>query len=87
MEHAAAAVNSDNGLSILRQPEVSALTGLGRIALWRKVKDHTFPAPRKLGLRSIGWIRREVEDWILTRPPTVAVEGTEAAENSASAIG
>ena len=60
--------------NILRRPEVEAKTGLARSTIYLYIEKGTFPAPVKLGLRSVGWIETEVEDWIASRErmqPTV----------------
>ena len=53
---------------ILRIQEVLKLTGLCRTTLWRLVKDHKFPEPRKLGPRAIGWRSSEIHEWIRDLP-------------------
>ena len=49
---------------IIRRPEVSLLTGLGRSALYQRVADGDFPYPIKIGRRAVGWIESEVVLWI-----------------------
>ena len=53
--------------AILRIRDVSALTGLSRISIWRRCKAGTFPAPLQLGgpgSRAVGWRTAEVRAWI-----------------------
>ena len=40
---------------IVRRDEVSKLTGLARATIYKKVSDGSFPAPIRLGARSVGW--------------------------------
>ena len=40
----------------------------GRSTVWRWEKQGQFPRRRKLGGRSIGWLKSEVMEWIATRP-------------------
>ena len=52
---------------ILRLPEVINRTGVPRSTLYAKVAEGEFPAPIKLGQRSVGWSAAEVEAWIDSR--------------------
>jgi prophage regulatory protein len=52
---------------ILRDREVRERVGLSRATIWRKVRNGDFPAPVRLGPQSVGWIEREVGDWIAER--------------------
>ena len=49
---------------IVRRDEVSKLTGLARATIYKKVSDGSFPAPIRLGARSVGWRLSEVVDWL-----------------------
>jgi len=49
---------------ILRQAEVSRVTGLPRTSLDRRVRNGTFPAPLLIGPKSVGWLSSEVQEWI-----------------------
>ncbi len=51
-------------LRILRLPEVKDMTGLSTSTIWRKEKEGSFPKRISLGPRSIGWLLKEVEEWI-----------------------
>ena len=55
---------------IMRTPEVVKITGLSKTTIWRRVRDHEFPAPIRLGglaTRSVGWRESEIENWIDSR--------------------
>ena len=52
---------------IIRRPEVSHRTGLGRSALYAAIQEGSFPRQVKLGPRAVGWREDEVEHWIRTR--------------------
>ena len=54
-------------IQILRRPDVSQRTGLGRSALYAAIKDGRFPKPIKLGPRASGWSAAEVAEWITER--------------------
>jgi len=50
---------------ILRLKQVSAIVGIGRSSIYRKVQEGTFPSPIKLGsARASGWISGDVYEWI-----------------------
>ena len=54
---------------ILRKPEVKRRTGYSDTTLWRKSTDpdDDFPAARRLGQNSIGWLESEIGEWIESR--------------------
>ena len=52
---------------LLRRPEVCALTGLKRSALYQAVEDSRFPRPVKIGERAVAWIEEEVSCWVQAR--------------------
>ena len=52
---------------VLRRPDVSVRTGLGRSTLYAYIEDGRFPRPIKLGPRAVGWLEEEVERWISER--------------------
>lgn len=56
-----------NDLKFLREPQVSALTGLSKSTRWRLEKDGRFPKKRQLSAKSVGWLAPEIEEWIQTR--------------------
>jgi len=49
---------------ILRLPIVLDRTGLSRSTVYLRVTEGRFPRPVSLGARAVGWIEREVEEWI-----------------------
>lgn len=50
--------------SILRLPDVKTRTGLSRSTIYLRVKEGKFPAPISLGVRSVGWIDSEIQQWL-----------------------
>ncbi len=44
----------------LRLDEVQAIIPLSRASIYRRIKDEGFPAPLKMGTRSL-WVRAELE--------------------------
>ena len=51
-------------IRLLKLPQVIEATKLQRSSIYKKVSEHTFPAPIKLGLRSVAWETAAVEKWI-----------------------
>lgn len=49
---------------ILRLPEVIALTGKCRSAIYEEIKAGRFPRQRKISRRSVGWSATEIQDYI-----------------------
>lgn len=54
---------ADNN-SVLRRNQVELRTGLPRSTIYLKVSKGEFPAPIRLGQRSVGWLESEISDWI-----------------------
>jgi prophage regulatory protein len=52
---------------ILRRPEVQALVGLRRSAIYAAIASGTFPRPIRLTERAVGWIESEITTWIESR--------------------
>jgi prophage regulatory protein len=52
---------------ILRKPAVLATIGLKSTWLNEAVKAGNFPKPIRLGSRSVGWRRSEIEAWLKSR--------------------
>lgn len=52
---------------ILRLPEVIKKTGLSRSTIYALMAQHKFPRRVSLGIRCIGWLEGEVDDWIDSR--------------------
>ena len=50
---------------ILRLPEVRSQTGLSRSTIYLRMAEGRFPKPISLGIRSVGWIEQEVNDWVI----------------------
>jgi len=50
--------------TIWRLHTVMARTGLPRSSIYHKMGQDEFPQTVNLGLRSVGWIAAEVEQWI-----------------------
>lgn len=53
---------------VLRVTEVARLLGIGLTTLYRWRAAGTFPAPRQLGERRVGYTRDQIDNWIESRP-------------------
>jgi prophage regulatory protein len=52
---------------ILRLPEVLVTIGLSRSSVYEAIFAGTFSKPVKIGLRAVGWLSSDVDDWISQR--------------------
>lgn len=48
---------------LIRLPDVMIMTGLGKTTIYKLIKASTFPAPIKLGQRSVAWSVDAVDTW------------------------
>jgi prophage regulatory protein len=53
--------------TILRLPAVKASTGLSRSTIYLRVSEGTFPKPVSLGDRAVGWLEKEIQEWLQHR--------------------
>jgi prophage regulatory protein len=54
--------------TLLRMPQVEAICGLKKSAIYLKVKSGEFPEPVYLGAKHVAWRSDDIENWILSRP-------------------
>ena len=66
-------------LAILRRKQVEARTGLKRSTLYAKIASGEFPAPIRLGSRSVGWLESDVTSWLQARIAASRVKSEGAA--------
>jgi len=50
--------------TILRLPAVKARTGLSRSTIYLRISEGNFPRPVQLGLRAVGWLESEIDEWL-----------------------
>jgi prophage regulatory protein len=55
-------------MQLLRTKQVTTMTGLSRMTIYRLELAGQFPARRKLGKNSVGWIDEDLKTWISSRP-------------------
>jgi prophage regulatory protein len=61
-------------LVILRRKQVEAETGLSKTSIYTRIRAKTFPAPVRLGQRSVGWRAGDI-DAFLADPNGYRAEG------------
>ncbi|WP_288493422.1 AlpA family transcriptional regulator [uncultured Pantoea sp.] len=66
-------------VKILRIPALVKKLGIGRSTIYDWMKpgttryDPTFPSKVQLGVKTVGWLESEIDEWILSKtkqPPT-----------------
>jgi prophage regulatory protein len=50
-------------VTLIRLPEVLAITGLKKTSIYQKMEVNRFPAQVPLGARAVGWVKSEVQRW------------------------
>ena len=66
---------------ILNVKQTSKTTGLSPVTIWRKEKAGEFPIRRQLGSRRVGWLTREVDEWIEATPESQITSPNTKAEH------
>jgi prophage regulatory protein len=59
--------SSLDDVTFLRLPGVKEVTGLSKSSLYALIGEKRFPAPIRLGTRTVAWVRSEVRQWALER--------------------
>ncbi len=52
---------------ILRLPSIKEQTGLSRSTIYLRIKNGKFPKPISLGDRAVGWLEKDIDDWLEQR--------------------
>ena len=52
---------------LIRRPEVQAMTGMSRAAIYQKMATGQFPRPVKIGRRAVAWPQSAIDEWIESR--------------------
>lgn len=53
--------------TILRLPQALARTGISRSSVYAFIKAGSFPKPISLGVRAIGFLSSDIDEWIESR--------------------
>ena len=59
-------------MEILNVKDVSLITKLSRVTIWRLKKEGKFPPRIKISQKRIGWRKDEVAKWIESLPRVVS---------------
>ena len=54
-------------LQVLRLPQVCKVTGLCRSMIYQLETEERFPRRIKIGVRAVGWVEGEVQEWLAGR--------------------
>lgn len=54
-------------MKILRLKAVMEMTGLARSTIYKYIAEGQFPKQTKLGVRCVGWLHEEIEEWLICR--------------------
>jgi predicted DNA-binding transcriptional regulator AlpA len=58
----------DHQIQLLSPNKVAELLGISRVTLWRmRQEDDTFPSPYQITERRIGFLKSEIEAWVMSR--------------------
>jgi prophage regulatory protein len=52
---------------IVRMPDVVVMTGMSRPTVYRMMKAGTFPQQIQLSPGAVGWLRTEIEQWVVDK--------------------
>ena len=54
-------------MKVIGLSKVIDVTGLARSTIYKYIAEGVFPRPISLGARRVGWIDKEIDDWILKK--------------------
>lgn len=54
--------------TILRLQSVKQRCGLSRTAIYAAIQRGDFPVQVEIGLRTVGWLESDIDEWIAARP-------------------
>jgi prophage regulatory protein len=63
----AAPTQQERPTRLIRLPEVKARVGLSRSSIYLRISEGTFPAPCRLGAKSVAWSEASIDAWIQAR--------------------
>lgn len=61
-------METEHPIRLLRLPQVEERTGCKKSKIYADIKDGRFPAPVRLGPKSVAWRSDEIAHWINNRP-------------------
>ena len=51
-------------MCILREKQVTEITKLSRMTIWRMEKRGDFPARFRISKNAVGWLQSEIDAWL-----------------------
>jgi len=54
-------------IKILRPIDVCEKLGISKGTIYRLEKNNDFPKRKQLGLRAVGWLESDIDEWIQKR--------------------
>lgn len=57
-------MTNNTNKKIIRLVDVMARTGLSRSNIYLQMSEDRFPKSIAIGLRSVGWLEHEIDEWI-----------------------
>jgi prophage regulatory protein len=62
-------MNTENQAAcrLIRLPQIIEITGMKKASIYLWMKEGRFPKPIRIGARSVGWVEKEVGDWVRER--------------------
>lgn len=61
-------------MELLTAKQVTTLTTLSRMTIWRYIQAGTFPNCIKLGPKRVAWRRKDVMAWLESRQPVKQIQ-------------
>ncbi len=58
---------SPDPLSIIRPSELSSILSVSTVTLWRMEQDGLLPNKIQISDRAVGWLRKDIEEWLFNR--------------------
>ena len=59
---------------LIRRPEVQAMTGMSRAAIYQKMATGQFPRPINIGRRAVAWPLSVIDEWIEARKAEAGID-------------
>lgn len=50
--------------SVIRFPAVKSRCGISHSNIYHQINQGTFPKPIKLGMRAVGWLETDIDEWL-----------------------
>lgn len=61
-------IHMEETQELIKIGAVLKMVPLSRSAIYAEIKNGTFPRQKRLTARSVAWVRREIEEWIVALP-------------------